>query len=69
MGKRLRVFIYPSVVSCIIPNNMSKQEIEKRAYELFEDNVQWEFRVEEEVECEQGLGDSLRCGKGRNYPG
>lgn len=69
MGKRLRVFIYPSVVGCIIPNNMSKQEIEKRAYELFEDNVQWEFRIEEEVECEQGLGDSLRCGKGRNYPG
>lgn len=47
MSKRLRVFIYPSVVGCIIPNNMSKQEIEKRAYELFEDNVQWEFRIEE----------------------
>lgn len=69
MSKRLKVFIYPSVVGCIIPSNMSKQEIEKMAYQLFKDNVQWEFRIEEEVECEQSLGDSLRCGKRRNYPG
>lgn len=50
--KRLVVCIYPSVVDCTIPDNASEVEIENRAYKLFENNVEWRFKVEEEVDKE-----------------
>lgn len=50
--KRLVVCIYPSVVDCIIPDNASEVEIENRAYKLFENSVNWQFKVEEEVDKE-----------------